>query len=45
MTIRMKRREFMAALGGAVAVPILTLRAARAAAGDAGDRILEPRIA
>ena len=37
----MKRREFITLLGGAAA---LAARGARAAAGDAGDRVSQRRI-
>ena len=38
----MRRREFIAALGGAAA---MAARGARAAAGDAGNRVPRPQIA
>ena len=39
----MKRREFITLLGGAAAS--VAARGARAAAGDAGDRVSQPAIA
>ena len=39
---QMRRREFITLLGGAA---VLAARGARAAAGDAGDRVPQQRIA